>query len=101
MADEQIQDIVNQMDMQISEISDSSISECTIRNLIYVLRGEPVMLDSDLAMLYQVETKNLNKAVKRNINRFPEFQLTEEEYKSLRCQIGTSKILSKICTREI
>ena len=101
MADKQIQDIVNQMEMQIS---DSSISECTIRNLIYVLRGAPVMLDSDLAVLYQVETKNLNKAVKRNINRFPEdfcFQLTEEEYKSLRCQIGTSKILSKICTREI
>ncbi len=52
------------------------------------------MLDSDLAMLYGVLTKNLNKAVKRNVQRFPEdfmFQLTEEEYESLRFQIGTSK----------
>lgn len=52
------------------------------------------MLDSDLAMLYGVLTKNLNKAVKRNVQRFPEdfmFQLTEEEYESLRFQFGTSK----------
>lgn len=52
------------------------------------------MLDSDLAELYEVETKNLNKAVKRNMERFPEFfmfQLTEEEWTSLRFQIGTSK----------
>ena len=54
------------------------------------------MIDSDLAMLYQVETKALNRAVKRNINRFPEdfcFQLTKEEDIILKCQIGTSKIL--------
>lgn len=43
-----------------------------IHNLIYVVRGQQVMLDSDLAMLYQVETKRLNEAVKRNIVRFPE-----------------------------
>ena len=52
------------------------------------------MLDSDLAMLYEVETFNLNKAVKRNIDRFPEdfmFQLTKEEADSLRFQIGMSK----------
>lgn len=69
-------------------------SEVTIKNLIYVIRGQQVLLDSDLAMLYQVETKNLNKAVKRNANRFPEdfcFQLSEEEYDSLRFQFGTSK----------
>ncbi|AKK71963.1 DNA-binding protein [Chryseobacterium gallinarum] len=63
-----------------------------IRNLIYTIRGKQVMLDSDLASLYQVETKNLNKAVKRNIERFPEkfcFQLTDEEAYSLRFQIGT------------
>lgn len=69
-------------------------NEATIKNLIYVIRGQQVMLDSDLAMLYQVETKNLNKAVKRNANRFPEdfcFQLSEEEYNSLRFQFGTSK----------
>ena len=52
------------------------------------------MLDSDVAMLYHYETKNINKAVKRNIDRFPEefcFQLTENEFKTLRFQIGTSK----------
>jgi len=52
------------------------------------------MLDSDLAMLYEVETFNLNKAVKRNIDRFPEdfmFQLTKEEAGALRFQIGISK----------
>ena len=53
-----------------------------IENLIYVVRNKQVMVDSDLAMLYQVETKALNRAVKRNIKRFPEdfcFQLTTEE----------------------
>lgn len=52
------------------------------------------MLDADLAHLYEVETKVLNKAVKRHLDRFPDdfmFQLTEEEAKNLRCQIGTSK----------
>ena len=66
-----------------------------IENLIYVIRNKQVMVDSDLAMLYQVETKALNRAVKRNIKRFPEdfcFQLTTEEAESLRCQSGTSKI---------
>ena len=66
-----------------------------IRNLIYTIRGKQVMLDSDLAGLYQVETKNLNKAVKRNIDRFPAsfcFQLTEEEVENLRFQIGTSSL---------
>ena len=65
-----------------------------IQNLIHNIRGQKVMLDSDLAMLYGVLTKNLNKAVKRNVQRFPEdfmFQLTEEEYESLRFQFGTSK----------
>jgi len=66
-----------------------------IENLIYVVRNKQVMVDSDLAMLYQVETKALNRAVKRNIKRFPEdfcFQLTTEETESLKCQSGTSKI---------
>ncbi|MCD7780209.1 MAG: ORF6N domain-containing protein, partial [Candidatus Gastranaerophilales bacterium] len=64
-----------------------------IKNLIYVIRGQKVMLDSDLAMLYGVLTKNLNKAVKRNIQRFPEdfmFQITKEEYENLKFQFGTS-----------
>ena len=65
-----------------------------IQNLIYVIRGQRVMLDSDLAMLYEVETKMLNRAVKRNITRFPEhfmFQLTKIEWENLRCQNGTFK----------
>lgn len=65
-----------------------------IEQKIYLIRGQKVMLDSDLAVVYQVETKMLNRAVKRNLHRFPEdfmFQLTEEEIKSLRFQIGTSK----------
>lgn len=73
----------------------STIGAIEIRNLIYSIRGKQVMLDSDLASLYQVETKNLNKAVKRNIERFPVsfcFQLTEEEAHNLRFQIGTSSL---------
>ncbi len=61
---------------------------------ILLIRGEKVMLDADLAELYQVETFNLNKAVKRNIDRFPQdfmFQLTKQEADSLRFQIGMSK----------
>jgi len=60
---------------------------------IYSIRGRRVMLDSDLAQLYQVETKALNRAVKRNADRFPEdfmFQLTGEEATNLRCQIRAS-----------
>ncbi len=65
-----------------------------IEKKILLVRGEKVMLDSDLAGLYGVETFNLNKAVKRNIDRFPEdfmFQLSKEETESLRFQIGMSK----------
>lgn len=64
-----------------------------IKNLIYTIRGHRVMLDSDLAMLYGVETFNLNKAVKRNIQRFPSdfmFQLTKEEWENLIFQNGIS-----------
>lgn len=64
-----------------------------VMNKIYVLRNQKVMLDKDLADLYQVETKQLKRQVKRNIERFPEdfmFELTELEYENLRCQIGTS-----------
>ena len=64
-----------------------------IQSMIYTFRGRQVMLDSDLARLYQVTTSNLNKAMKRNIARFPErfcFQLTENEYENLRFQNGIS-----------
>lgn len=90
MADKQTEEIEVQENKQLSDIE---ISEVTIKNLIYVVRGQQVMMDSDLAMLYQVETKVFNQAVKRNIARFPEkfrFQLTKEEYDSLRSQIVTS-----------
>lgn len=63
-----------------------------IQNRIYELRGERVMLDKDLATLYEIETKALNLAVKRNIKRFPKdfmFQLTKEEWESLRFQTET------------
>ena len=68
------------------------ISNEEIKNLIYTIRGKQVMLDSDVAMLYHYTTKNINKAVKRNIDRFPEdfcFQLTESEFQNLRFQFGT------------
>jgi len=65
-----------------------------IQSQIFTVRGVQMMIDSDLADIYDVKTKNLNLAVKRNIARFPNsfrFQLTEQEYKSLRLQIETSK----------
>lgn len=69
------------------------IARPSIEKMIYVIRDKQVMLDSDLAILYQVETGALNRAVKRNISRYPEdfrFQLTKEEYQNLRCQTGIS-----------
>ena len=69
----------------------------TIQSRIYEIRGQRVMLDRDLAELYQVTTGNLNKAVKRNINRFPSdfmFQLTTEEWELLKFQIGILKNLT-------
>ena len=70
-------------------------SSDNIRNLIYTIRGKKVMLDSDVAMLYQYTTKNINKAMKRNLDRFPEdfcFELTEREMSNLRFQNGTSNL---------
>ncbi len=66
-----------------------------IEGVICVVRGHKVILDQDMAILYGVETKNLNKAVNRNYERFPEdfgFRLSNEEWNSLRFQIGTSNI---------
>lgn len=65
----------------------------TVKNLIYEVRGYKVMLDSDLANLYEVPTFRLNEAVKRNIERFPNhymFRLTKDEYKSLTSQFAMS-----------
>ena len=64
-----------------------------VLNKIYFVRGQKVMLDTDLAALYQVETKVLNQAVKRNRSRFPKdfmFQLTRSEFKNLKSQFVTS-----------
>ena len=86
--------VVQEAKMELYNDTNVDINEATIKNLIYVIRGQQVMLDSDLAELYQVETKVFNQAVKRNMERFPKefcFQLTREEYNSLRSQIVTSK----------
>ena len=74
----------------------NELSNEEIKNLIYTIRGKQVMLDSDVAKLYNYETKKLNQAVKRNIGRFPErfcFQLTEEELKIMWSQIVTTSKL--------
>ena len=87
MADQKAKEMES-VETQIVEIMPPDVE-----NLIYVVRNKQVMVDSDLAMLYQVETGALNRAVKRNIARFPEdfrFQLTKDEYENLKCQFGTS-----------
>ena len=69
------------------------VEDREIQSMIYTFRGKQVMLDSDLAKLYQVETRIFNQTVKRNIDRFPErfrFQLTEKEYENLRSQFVIS-----------
>lgn len=75
---------------------DGAVTKCDLKNiniesLIHIVRGQKVMLDSDLAMLYGVTTSRLNEQVKRNINRFPDdfmFQLTKEEWSALRSQFA-------------
>jgi len=71
-----------------------SIELSQIENMIYLMRGQRVMLDSDLAKLYDVETSALNRQVRRNSERFPSdfmFELTKEEFEALICQNGISK----------
>lgn len=78
---------INAQEVQVNA-ADGSIVD-SIESKIFNIRGKQVMLDRDLAVLYGVETKVLNQAVKRNLERFPEdfmFQLTENEYNSLRSQ---------------
>ena len=77
-----------------TEVSPVVIDEKDIENLVYWIRGQQVMLDQDLALLYGYEVKRLNEQVKRNITRFPEdfmFQLTHEEIESVKSQIATSR----------
>ncbi len=69
------------------------IPDEVVMNKIYIIRGQKVMLDKDLAELYQVTTGNLNKSVNRNLKRFPDdfmFQMTETEFKNLMFQNGIS-----------
>lgn len=71
-----------------------NLTSIKIEKMIYLIRGQKVMIDEELALLYEVETKKFNQAVKRNLKRFPEdfmFQLTANGYDSLRSQIVTSK----------
>jgi hypothetical protein len=72
-----------------------------IKSMIYEIRGYQIMLDADLANIYQVETRRLNEAVKRNIGRFPPefmFQLTQTEYDNLMSQFATSNLMSQNAT---
>ena len=71
-----------------------ALTQGSIAQRIFEIRGQRVMLDTDLAALYGVQTKRLNEAVRRNLARFPDdfmFQLTKEEADSLRSQIATLK----------
>lgn len=93
-----------------TEIKATAIADEVLANKIYEFRGQNVMLDSDLAELYEVETKVLKQTVRRNIDRFPEdfmFELDESEFKFLRSQIVTlnkrgthSKYLPNVFTEQ-
>lgn len=92
MATEDRKEVLSQNQIETPVVE---IVQPAIEKLIYVIRDKQVMIDSDLAMLYQVKTGALNRAVKRNIKRFPDdfrFQLTVEEYENLKCQIGISSL---------
>ena len=76
-----------------TEETNIPIPDEVVTSKIYFIRGKNVMLDQDLAELYDVETRRLNEQVKRNINRFPDdfmFQLNNEELNNLKSQIATS-----------
>jgi hypothetical protein len=92
MATQEKTEVLSQIEVEVPAIENV---QPTIEKLIYIIRDKQVMVDSDLAMLYQAETGALNRAVKRNIKRFPEdfrFQLTVEEYENLKCQSGISSL---------
>ena len=79
--------------VMVLSMDDNNSSLSDVQSRIFMIRGVQIMLDRDLAMFYKVETGQLNRQVKRNIRRFPEdfmFQLTKDEWNSLKCQFGTS-----------
>jgi hypothetical protein len=89
------------MAKRISPAAHLPVPAEVIERRIYLIRGQKVMFDADLAPLYQVPTKRLNEQVKRNLDRFPEdfmFQLTDKEAHSLRSQSATSSLKSQIAT---
>ena len=84
--------VITKCDNQEFVVANGDLKNINIESLIHIVRGQKVMLDSDLAMLYGVTTSRLNEQVKRNINRFPEdfmFQLSKDEWSTLRSQIVT------------
>ncbi|WP_253249722.1 ORF6N domain-containing protein [Prevotella sp. P2-180] len=92
-------DILNEVtqnhDEVITSVAQSSPESVSIKSMIRLIRGQQVMLDSDLAFLYGVETRRLNEQVKRNIERFPDdfmFQLTKEEFDFFKSQFAMSNI---------
>ena len=92
---DQSQELVANCDNQQFAVTVSDHKSIDLKSMIRNIRGQQVMLDFELAMLYGVETRRLNEQVKRNINRFPEdfmFQLTKEELESLRSHIVTSNL---------
>jgi len=81
----------NQMEVNNTDLP--ILTSDGIQSRIHIVRGEQVILDRDLARIYQVDTSQLNRQVKRNMERFPDdfmFQLTKEEFSELKCQNGTS-----------
>ena len=90
--------------MQEEQANTGAVSIARIENSILFVRGQRVILDRDLASLYEVETKVLVQAVKRNLQRFPAdfmFQLTAEEFEEWRSQIVTSNPSSKMGLRRL
>ena len=90
---DQSKELVANHDQSEGVVTNCDRKNINIESLIHTIRGQKVMVDFDLAMLYGVQTKALNQAVKRNIERFPGdfmFQLTKEELDSLRSQIVTA-----------
>ena len=92
VTEETSEELVERTSFEVANCDFKTIDNINIESLIHIIRGQQVMLDSDLAMLYGVETKRLNEQVKRNIDRFPAdfmFQLTKEETVCLRSQFVT------------
>lgn len=89
-----LNEVTQNHDEVITSVAQSSPESVSIKSMLRLVRGRQVMLDSDLAFLYGVETRRLNEQVKRNIERFPDdfmFQLTKEEFDFLTSQIAISK----------